>query len=125
MVTGTERQTTQVRIASGLNTLAGVWLVVAPSILGFAALENAFWNSVITGTAVTVIGLIRMIKPLQSEWLSRVTIMIGMWVAVSPFVLGFAEVGSAMWNAAFTGIIILALATWSSLCAARPPADFT
>lgn len=123
MATATEDQTSQVRIASGLNILAGAWLLVAPFALGFAPVEEAFWNSAIAGTAVAVFGVIRMSKPFKSEWLSRVNLLIGMWVAVSPFALGFAQVENAMWNAVITGIIILALATWSSLSATIPPED--
>ena len=35
----------------------GLWLIVAPWILGYASAQAALWNSVILGAAVGLIGL--------------------------------------------------------------------
>jgi len=41
-----------------LNVLAGVWLILAPFVLGFSNSASALWNSVIVGAVVIIFSLI-------------------------------------------------------------------
>lgn len=38
---------------------------------------------------------------------------IGVWLILSPWVLGFAEVNLAMWNAVIAGALLALLALWN------------
>jgi hypothetical protein len=51
-------------IASGLNIIAGIWLIISPFVLGY-------WNPSRTGT---------------SDQLSWVNVVLGLWLIVSTFV---------------------------------------
>ncbi len=51
------KTTDTVRIASGLNALAGLWVFFSPWIFGFAADAGATWNSVIAGLIVAALAL--------------------------------------------------------------------
>lgn len=42
----------QVQIASGLNVAAGIWLIVAPFVLGYSGTARALWNDIILGVIV-------------------------------------------------------------------------
>lgn len=102
------------RWASSLNVLAGLWLVIAPFALNFTSSSNAMWNSIIVGVVVLVLAAIRAFDPDEREGISWVNMVLGLWMVVSPYVLGYTNVNQAQTNALVTGVIILALAAFSA-----------
>ncbi|MGV8083794.1 MAG: SPW repeat protein [Coriobacteriia bacterium] len=102
------------RWASSLNVLAGIWLVIAPFILGFTSSASAMWNSIAVGAVVVVLAAIRAFNPDEREGISWVNVVLGLWMVVSPYVLNYTNVSSAQTNALITGVIILALAAFSA-----------
>lgn len=106
---------TQVKTASGLNILAGLWLVLAPWALAYGTVEPALWNSVIIGLAVAVLAIVRVGMPLQYEGISWINFVLGIWLILAPFILGFGAIELAMWNSVVVGVIVLALAAWSAV----------
>lgn len=36
--------------------LAGLWLIIAPFVLGYSSVRNALWNDLVLGTIVLAIG---------------------------------------------------------------------
>ncbi len=47
----------------------------------------------------------------------------GVWLALSPWSLGFAEASTPRWNALVGGLLVLALALWNlRTIRSRPPA---
>lgn len=48
--------TPRLHSASWLNSLAGVWLIISPFILGFSV-AVAYWNALVLGVIVTVLSL--------------------------------------------------------------------
>jgi hypothetical protein len=115
MVSGTTNQVSQVRTASGLNILAGLWLILAPFVLGFSSLGGAMWNSLILGAAIAGLAIIRVINPLSLAGLSWWNFVFGIWLLLSPFIIGFAGVESPTWNTVVVGVFVLAMAGWSAL----------
>ena len=60
-------ETQDMTSASWIVAVLGVWAVIAPFALGYAAIEAAVWNDVIIGIVVVVLGTVRALeKPLQS-----------------------------------------------------------
>gem|GEM_PF-697315 len=108
-------------MASGINILAGLWLVLAPFALGFSGVEAAMWNSVVVGAAVAILAMVRVAKPLEFEGLSWLNFVLGLWLIASPFVLGFADLVGVMWNFVILGAIIFAMAAWSAMATRREP----
>jgi len=103
--------------ASGLNVLAGIWLIISPYILGFAGTPGAT-NAITIGIIVGILALIRVMTPENTRWLSWVNMVFGVWLLISPFAMGF--MGTAdLWNAIILGILVITFAAWSSV-AARP-----
>jgi hypothetical protein len=47
--------------------------------------------------------------------LSWINVLLGIWVLISPWVLGFAGHATPMTNNVITGIVIIILAAWSAL----------
>lgn len=104
----------QVYTASGLNIVAGLWLVIAPYVLDYAGIDQARTNDLIVGLIVAVLASIRVGTPLRLEGLSWVNFVLGGWLILAPFVLGYAS-GRPLWNDVILGIIVLALAAWSAM----------
>jgi hypothetical protein len=100
------------RWASAGTVLAGVWLILAPFVLNFEGADAAQWNHIIVGAAVLVLAAIRAFDPDERESLSWMNVVLGLWMIVSPFLLGYANVNDAQTNSLITGVIILALAAF-------------
>lgn len=110
----------QATTASGLNVLAGIWLIIAPFVLGYT-LSTPTTNDIWVGIVVGVLALIRVFTPMRAMWLSWVNIVLGIWVIISPFVLGYSYYATARWNDIILGIIVAVLAIWSSGATAMRP----
>ncbi len=124
--TSVERRRGSVKFSSGINIVLGVWLVIAPAILGYGGISAAAWNDVIVGALIVIFAGVRVTMPGRFEGLSWLNFVFGIWLIVAPFILGYLRApavdGSgiiAMWNDIIVGILVLAFAASSGL--ARAP----
>jgi hypothetical protein len=84
----------------------GVWLFFSPFwMTSYGSLTSVpTWNSCIFGALVAIFALGALAEEKRwEEWLNAV---IGLWLVLSPFVLGFHEAGAAAWNPIVVGILI-------------------
>lgn len=102
---------TTVRTTSGINIIAGIWLIVAPFILGFSGALRT--NDIIFGIVVAILALIRVSMPEDAPWLSWLNMIFGIWLFLSPFFIGYLMV-AALWNNIILGIVVAVLAAWSA-----------
>ncbi|HEY2800707.1 MAG TPA: SPW repeat protein [Chthoniobacterales bacterium] len=110
--TGTESASAPVW-TSGINIVAGIWLIIAPFVLVYAS-EAARVNDIVLGAVIGVFALIRTLTPNSgTAWLSRLNAIFGIWLIIAPFVLAY-ERATARTNDIILGIIVLILALWSS-----------
>jgi hypothetical protein len=98
---------TTVATASGLNLIAGIWLIIAPFVLGYSD-GDPYWNDIVFGAIVAFFALIRLSGAYRAEWLSYINALIGIWVFVSAFWLDSTM--RAGWNDIIVGAIIFVLA---------------
>ena len=97
--------------ASGLNVLAGIWLIISPFVLGYAG-ADATWNPIVFGAIVGVLALARAAGAYRAEWLSWINMAIGVWLFISAFWL--AHSAQASWNVGIMGIVVFILGAWSA-----------
>lgn len=124
----------QAKVASGLELLVGLWLIISPFVLGYSDLgqatktiaSQATNNDLIVGFTIAVIGAIRLANAyrfgeyeLPTMWLSWLSALLGLWLIVSPFVLGFSGLATPFWNSIIVGIIVAVLGVWNALVARR------
>lgn len=125
--------------ASGVNALAGVWLIAAPFALGYAGLGRALWNDIIIGIAVLGLAMTRTAAPLSSKSIGWINTVLGVWLIIAPFALGYSEYGGigegtassqaginwrgATGNDIIIGILVICLSAWSSLAARNKPRE--
>ena len=101
----------QAKTASELNVLAAIWLIISPFVLGFAGMSAAT-NAIIIGIIVGVLALVEVASPESGAWLSWINIILGVWMLVSPFILG--AVGMAVfWNSIILGIVVIIFSGWN------------
>jgi hypothetical protein len=98
------------------------WLFLSPWILGFAVgvpvageaaaagFTTAAWNAWIVGVVIAVLALWAAFQ--FAEWHDWVNGVLGVWLVVSPWILGFAALAAALWNHVVVGLLIVALAAW-------------
>jgi hypothetical protein len=100
---------------SGINIVAGLWLIIAPFVLGYAAVQAAVWNDIVIGVAVAIMAIVRVTQPARYEGLSWVNVVLGVWLILAPFMLGYARIQPAVWNDVLMGLVVLALAATSAM----------
>jgi hypothetical protein len=96
---------------SGLNVIAGVWLIIAPWVLGYST-RDPRWNDVVFGIIVGILALTRATGAYREEWLSWINALIGIWLFVAAFTID--HTGVATWNDIILGIIVFVLAVGSA-----------
>lgn len=104
-----------------VSLLLGVWLIFSPWILGFTGTPVAMWNAVLFGVLIAIMALMALIE--FQEWEEWADMVIGAWLIVSPWVLGFATMYAtdgamtgaygASWNFIAVGVLTLGMAAWS------------
>ena len=104
--------------ASGINIIAGIWLIIAPFVLAYGN-ETARVNDIVLGAVIGVLALIRTLAPnAGTVWLSWLNAIFGIWLIIAPFVLAYAG-ATARTNDIILGIIVLILGVWSSAMTPR------
>lgn len=97
------------------NLAVGVWLFVSPWVLGYADLRSAAWDSWLMGVVVAAVSAAALI--LFAPWQEWVNVIMGVWLLVAPWVMGFAssENSAALWNHVAVGLVVGGLALWDAL----------
>lgn len=96
-----------------LNMLLGAWLFASPWLLKYAdELPRAAWSAWISGAAIALLAAIALPIPKAVEEIANA--LLGVWVGVSPWVIGFSANRDVTTNAIFVGILVALLAVWAA-----------
>jgi hypothetical protein len=112
----------------------GAWLFLSPWILGFTvapaegeAVASGFaaaaWNAWILGVVIAALAIWAALK--FAEWHDWANGVLGVWLVVAPWILGFAAQTAALWNHVVVGLLIIALAAWELWEVRHQPAQRT
>ena len=92
--------------------ILGLWLIISPFILPYGDYTGiAALNSYILGVGVMVFAAIALARP--QMWEEQVNLILGVWLIIAPFVLGFRADNPAMVNHLVVGILIAGDALWA------------
>jgi len=80
------------RLRDLLITVLGLWLMMSPRVLHFAGGHvDAVWNTWVLGAAIILITAVsRYLLDERNPWEDMACAALGLWLMVSPWVLGFA-----------------------------------
>lgn len=94
----------------------GAWEFIAAFILGYSAKAAAEWDAIILGIALVVLAgwaaLSNQAATIKS--LSWVNTVLGVWLVIAPFILGYTKLTGALWNDIIVGIIVAVLSVWAA-----------
>jgi SPW repeat len=95
-----------------VNFVLGTWLFISPWVLGFrdaGVIATSAWlfGIIIAGLALAAIFA-------YESWEEWVAAAIGVWVFISPWVLGAASDARILWSSLIVGALLVILALWSS-----------
>jgi hypothetical protein len=90
----------------------GLWLIVSPFVLGYTDYTGiAALNSYVLGIGVIAFAAIALANPqMWEEW---VNLVLGVWLFIAPFMLGFQDDAVATANHLILGILIAGDALWA------------
>jgi uncharacterized membrane protein HdeD (DUF308 family) len=91
-----------------VNLVLGAWLFLSPWIFGFVSATTASWNAWLSG--IVIAGLAIAALAAFSEWEEWVNLIAGIWVLVSPWLVGFLANATAAWVHFVVGVIVAAAA---------------
>ncbi len=101
------------------NLALAAWLFVSPWILGYAGLPGAAWNAWIVAAGVGAITVAALVQ--FARWEQGANIVLGLWLILSPWVLGFEAFVLPLWNAILVGIAVALLAAWNAAVRRETP----
>jgi hypothetical protein len=87
----------------------------APETSGAAAAAGspaAAWNAWIAAVVIAALAAALLRFAEWEEWLSAA---VGVWLVISPWLLGFATVAAAMWSAIVLGALVAIVSCWKAV----------
>jgi hypothetical protein len=93
-----------------VNALLGAWLVLSPWIIGFTDERVILFNFLAVGALLVAAAIGAIVVP--KAWEEWVEVVLGVWLMVSPWALGFDGHMAAMQIALFGGLVVTVLALW-------------
>lgn len=103
-------------IKNWLVAIVGLWEVLAPPILGYTATPAAAGNAIIVGVTLIILAVMDdlMENAGTDKTLDWVNGVVGVWLVMSPFALGYSTVTAALWNDIIVGAVVIVLASWAA-----------
>ena len=90
--------------------LLGLWLIVSPWAFSYPEGSPQMLNALVSGLVIAVLAAFDLYT--TYFWAVVVNLLVGVWVAVSPWVLRLADQRVVMWNELIVGIAVVILALW-------------
>lgn len=91
-----------------VNLVLAVLLFIAPWLLRFSTDLTASYNAWISGVVVGIIAVTALTA--FAEWEEWLEMLVGLWVVISPWALGFALDRTATWSHVILGLLVIAFA---------------
>lgn len=90
--------------------LLGLWLFISPWALGYLGAAPISLNASITGAVIVLMAAFDLFK--TYAWAVVVSLLAGVWIAVSPWVPALADRDAMMVSNVIVGISTVVLALW-------------
>ena len=94
------------------NLVLGAWLFISPWVLRFRDAGKVATNAWIFGIIIALLALSAIFA--YQRWEEWLTAAIGVWVFISPWVLGAVSNARILWSSLVVGALLVILALWSS-----------
>lgn len=92
---------------ASLNIVLGIWLLASPYLIQFTVWTSARINDDIMGPLIIGMAITRLAMWSQRYWwLSLGNVIFGLWVAISPFALGYFHSLPATLDNVVVGLLV-------------------
>jgi hypothetical protein len=105
---------------SGTNILLGIWLVLSPFFYGYGS-GGELGSDLLAGSAIALLAAFRTFQRNVGGWADMLTAVLGVWVILSPWTMGFSGNEAHTFNNVMVGTIVLAFSLVSRLVRLREP----
>lgn len=105
----------QIHVASGINIVAGIWLVIAPVFFCDPSQPLIRWNDTIVGLLLIVLATLRYVHPLHRFWMSWFNASLGLWLTASPFILQCQHIAAQVNDTTLGFVVFVAGAVSASV----------
>lgn len=107
------------------NIVLAVLLFITPWVFQFTtptdttgasettAVSAAAWNAWVSALVVTALAAAALLR--FAEWEEWLNAAVGIWLVVSPWLLGYVALAEAMWSAIVLGALIAISSSWKAL----------
>lgn len=94
-----------------ISLIAGIWLAASPWVLAYQVETRPAFNAVIAGVLIALIAFYALYEVFA--WQEWANLLLGVWLSVSPWVLGFSAMQTVMLNTVIVGALVAAMAFWT------------
>ncbi|GJE39352.1 SPW repeat protein [Methylobacterium persicinum] len=106
----TIKNRTEDMVPNAINILLGALLILSPWLLGLEYETAVARNALISGIAIAGVAAIALDR--TYDWEEFLNLAVGMWVAMAPWVFGFADGGFMMWTHLIIGLAVAVVAAF-------------
>jgi hypothetical protein len=98
-----------------VTVLLGVWILISPVVLGFAPGQpDVMWNSWFIGVVILIVTAGSAVAEVPKVWQELATLILGLWLVISPWVLSFAARAPARNCTIVAGLLVIAVSMWET-----------
>jgi hypothetical protein len=98
-----------------LTLALAVWLFISPWIIAAPAAGTWAWNAWVIGVLVAISSIIALSQ--VAQWEEWVNLVLGVWLFLSPWILGFTGIASAAEDAFIVGALVVIISIWGIVAA--------
>jgi len=103
-----------------ITGILGLFLVMAPFVLGYSMDVTAMWSSIILGLAVIVLSAIKgFVHNMAARWEYWLVAIMGVLAIVAPFVLNFRTQPQPLEASIILGAVVIVVAGYQLVSAPR------
>lgn len=109
-----------VRVSAVINILIGMWVFITPWVYGAAWDNPTSWNAWLLGPLLVLLALVRWINPMGSRKVGWVNMLLGLWLFISPWALGYTFNSGRFVNNLCAGAVIFFVSLYGVTMQDRP-----
>lgn len=107
-----ERRDNIVVASSYLVLASAAMIVISPAFLHFPQ-TSAVLNYIVAGLVICILAAMRVFVTHRAAWLSLASAVVGAWVMIFPFLLGFWHYPWTFWTSTIFGAAVVLFSIWA------------
>ena len=110
-----QSSSTTLELVAALNILLGILLLASSYVLQYSLYDTARITGSLFGPLVLGVAITRLAFGPRFRWIAIVNVLFGVWVAITPFVLGYTGTLTGTVTNVVLGVLIALVAATSFL----------